>query len=186
MRDRTITTNLTIVKIAEDLANINLEALEKPDTEEKCEHYKALGPADDDLKRLWALYVQYGREQDEAMPAFKVLAAEYRATVAGSPEEAEVKARMDPVRIDLENRKLLHSVVGRLLQIEVRRQFPELYDLHNVGISIDQDWVVGYTDHSELGAEMAEVLAAFGGLGIGVMVMGRGDASSEGGDQPKH
>lgn len=103
---------------------------------------------------------------------------EYRATADGSPEEADVKARLEPVRIDLETRKLFRSVVNTLLQLDVRRQFPQVHQLDNVAISIDENWEVGYTDHTQSAGELAELLGAFGGLGA-VMVVARAGSAPE-------
>ena len=157
MSDQAITTNFTIVQIAEELSAIDLSTVEQPKPCKKCEHYRELGPADDHLKRIWALRSMHVTRLQELLRTHDGVVAQYRAAPRGSSEERRLLAEIETHRIAANQAHQVYTIIETLAQIDTSRQFPELLNMDNGHVIIDENWVVGYADHSGLDMGLAEL-----------------------------
>lgn len=146
------------------LAAIDLSTAQPPPPIPKCRHYKAVGLASDQLKRLAAyrgmLIDEFNARKAEVE---QKLIDEIRVKVRGVITFKELTSLLaddrsvqkDPV---LSAKHRLIRFIDACIAEEVLAQFPHLEELGNIGI--DEDYMVGYVDHSA--DSLSETL--FGGL----------------------
>ena len=175
-----------IAAVLQDLAAIDLSNATLPEEakEKRCKHYRELGVADDDLKRVILLRIntvralRAAREADQAKTLARL--EEEQARVNGlKPDDYNVVEELKGIgrlvqdikkpsaeTADLNTRL---GILNALMRAEGERQFPEL---RTSDFSVGPDFMIGFADHSNLADELGDSI--FGGLpdGISIEVIG--------------
>lgn len=145
---------------------VNLAEVDVPD-QKVCRHFKAFGEPDDFTKKLFAYKWQLEAEVDELLAGFNRKAERSVDMPHGSEAElAEAKQkRIDAIQLEanFEVGPIVNTidVLEALICAEVGRQFQGALNPEIKDFVVQDDWTVGWIDHSGI---PAEIMQAVGGL----------------------
>ena len=136
--------------------------------QKKCEHFKPFGVPDDFTKRLIIHLGDQQSECDAFVRNFMKKDLQDKAEVVFADSLQQQKDGIDAVRLqkeqfdtELNTRARRINYLLTILHEEIVRQFPEADDKKVDHLFIDEDWTVGWLDHTNLHEEFLG--AMFGG-----------------------
>ncbi len=135
---------------------------------QKFSHFKAFGMPDDFTKRIIIHLSDLKGECDRFVRDFKKKDLHDKVDTIFAENEADTKAGVESVKeqqklfdAQLDTRMRRISYVMTLLHEEVVRQFPEAGDNKIDHLYVDEDWTIGWVDHTTLYEEYFKEM--FGG-----------------------
>lgn len=141
------------------------ESYVSPGGSKKCSHFKAFGKPDDFTRRIITHLSDLTRECDQFVRNFKKKDLHDKIDTVFADDETAQKSGIDAVQeqqrlfdVEFDTRMRRITYVTNLLHEEIIRQFPEADNKVIDHLFVDDDWTVGWLDHTKLDDEIFETL----------------------------
>jgi len=145
---------------------VDLSTASAPPIKGRCKHYKAVGPANDFIRRLTIYRNQLVDGLNARLQECRDELDKKAAIVKGNPQDeaaaADLYALNDTFENELSAMKQPVDLLASLLRFEMVGQYPEVAAADE--LAVDSDWNVGWYPGHEDGTIEREVMGSIGSL----------------------